>query len=127
MLSGDVHCNPGPGNSRYVGRESAVPTRSKSIMGQSTNVGTNVIPVIRADDFMEILDSHDSATYSATLVIAGDLNIHVNDESNAEATQFNRILSTYNLTQLVQDPTHESGHTLDLVITRNFSNFVSDV
>ena len=31
---------------------------------------------------MEILDSHDSATYD--LVIAGDSNINVNDESNAE-------------------------------------------
>ena len=45
---------------------------------------------------MEIFDSHDSATYD--LVIAGDLNIHVNYERNAEAIQFNDILSTYNLT-----------------------------
>ena len=44
-----------------------------------------------------------------------------------KATQFNDILSTYNLTQLVKDPTHESGFTLDLVITRAFSNFVSNV
>ena len=74
---------------------------------------------------MEILDSHDTATYD--LVIAGDLNFHVNDDNNAEATQFNEILSTYNLTQLVQNPTHESGYTLDLVITRALSNFVRNV
>ena len=74
---------------------------------------------------MEILDSHDTATYD--LVIAGDLNFHVNDDNNTEATQFSEILSTYNLTQFVQDPTHESGYTLDLVITRALPNFVRNV
>ena len=76
-------------------------------------------------NFMEILDSHDTATYD--LVITGDLNFHVNDDNNIEATQFSEIMSTYNLTQLVQDPTNESGYTVDLVITRALSNFVKNV
>ena len=50
-----------------------------------------------------------------------------NDDNNTEATQFSEILSTYNLTQLVQDPTHKSGYTLDLVITRALSNFLRNV
>ncbi len=46
---------------------------------------------------------------------SGDLNIHVNDRDNHDASHFMDILYSYNLVQHVNQPTHENGHTLDLI------------
>ena len=56
------------------------------------------------------------------LIIVGDFNIHVdcNDEGN-----FLDLLQSFGLTQHVTGPTHEDGHTLDLIITRSFDRVVS--
>ena len=55
------------------------------------------------------------------LLIVRDFNIHV-DSSNNESKDFLDILNANGLTQHV---THQKGHTLDLVITREQSNFLS--
>ena len=52
------------------------------------------------------------------LVIAGDMNIHVDDPDDSDAIKFLDLLDTYGLTQHVNTPTHRLGHTLDLIITR---------
>src|SRR2546426_5903875 len=61
------------------------------------------------------------------LIITGDLNIHVDDATCYTATSFLSILHSFGLSQLVDFPTHISGHTLDLVITRSSSTFFSEV
>ena len=58
------------------------------------------------------------------LLIVGEFNIHV-DSSNNESKGFLHILNTNGLTQHVTSPTHQKGHTLDLVITREQSNLLS--
>ena len=58
------------------------------------------------------------------LLIVGDFNIHV-DSSNNESQGFLDILNANGLTQHVTSPTHQKGHTLDLVITREQSNLLS--
>ena len=58
------------------------------------------------------------------LLIVGDFNIHV-DSSNNESKGFLDILNANGLTQHVTSPTHQKGHTLDLVITREQSNLLS--
>ena len=45
--------------------------------------------------------------------------MHVNDASDRSAQRFLRLLEAFNLKQHVWVPTHRSGNTLDLVITRN--------
>ena len=52
------------------------------------------------------------------IVIAGDMNIHVDDPDDSDAIKFLDLLDTYGLTQHVNTPTHRLGHTLDLIITR---------
>ena len=52
------------------------------------------------------------------LVIAGDMNIHVDDPDDSDAIKFLDLLDSYGLTQHVNTPTHRLGHTLDLIITR---------
>ncbi|XP_077981930.1 uncharacterized protein LOC144436936 [Glandiceps talaboti] len=52
-------------------------------------------------------------------MICGDLNIHVNNVKDHSANKFNDICQSRNLTQHVSVPTHTSGNTLDLIITRD--------
>ena len=48
------------------------------------------------------------------LVIAGDFNIHVDDPSDKEAADFLSLTESFGLKQHVSDPTHRTGHTLDI-------------
>ena len=52
--------------------------------------------------------------------------IHVDcsDDCN-DASNFLDLLQSFGLTQHVTGPTHEDGHTLDLIITRSFDRVVS--
>ena len=53
-----------------------------------------------------------------SLLITGDFNIHMDIDKDADAIKMCDVLSMYDLTQHVTVPTHISGHTLDLIITR---------
>ena len=52
------------------------------------------------------------------LLINGDLNIHVNVSRDPDGSRFLELLTSMGLEQHVDKPTHISGHTLDLIITR---------
>ncbi len=72
------------------------------------------------------------------LCITGDFNIHmdlldIQEDSNMSdsvkqswrtACQFNDILQSLGLKQHIVGPTHQSGHTLDLLITRSEDTFL---
>ena len=58
-----------------------------------------------------------------SLLIAGDFNIHMDINTDADAIRMCDVLSMYDLTQHVTVPTHISGHILDLIITRYNRNF----
>ena len=53
------------------------------------------------------------------LLTTGDFNFHIDCPSDADGMKFADLLDTFGLIQHVQVPTHSSGHTLDLVITRS--------
>ena len=52
------------------------------------------------------------------------MNIHVDVSDDADAINFLDLLECMGLTQHVITPTHRSGHTLDLVITRDLDSLV---
>ena len=54
---------------------------------------------------------------SAPVVIVGNVNIHLDDPTSPSTNNFNDIIFGCDLRQLVTGPTHEAGHTLDVVIT----------
>ena len=54
-----------------------------------------------------------------SLLIVVDFNINVNGEKDANLNQFLKVLRTYSITQLVKDPTHIKGGTIDLVLTED--------
>jgi len=73
-------------------------------------------------DFSDLLER--LAVYSASLMIVGDFNVHVDDTTDTSASKLSGILANHDLQQHVKSPTHSDGHTLDLIITRN-DNLVS--
>uniref|UniRef100_A0A8C5CCP5 Reverse transcriptase domain-containing protein n=2 Tax=Gadus morhua TaxID=8049 RepID=A0A8C5CCP5_GADMO len=68
------------------------------------------------DEFSDF--AADLATYSDNILLIGDFNIHVNNPSDALTRAFLSITDTLGFKQLVQQPTHIGGNTLDLVLTR---------
>lgn len=51
------------------------------------------------------------------ILISGDFNIHVCCPSNHLASEFLCLLNSFDLSQSVHAPTHQFGHTLDLIIS----------
>ena len=76
------------------------------------------------DEFSSWLEVHAAA--SGQLIIVGDFNIHVDDVDNIHAKRLKSLLDNFNLHQHVVGPTHVGGHTLDLVITPQDSQAVSE-
>ena len=63
---------------------------------------------------------------SEPLLITGDFNIHVDVVGNPVSAKFLDLLEAMDLRQHVATPTHQSGHTLDLIITRQCDALVKD-
>ena len=52
-------------------------------------------------------------------IICGDLNIHVEEHGNKQASEFLTLMGTYDFCQMVNSPTHNHNGTLDLVFVNN--------
>ena len=76
-------------------------------------------------EFSELL-SVIHTTYNRVL-IAGDFNLHVDNISDTMSREFLNLLCCLDFKQHVAQPTHNRGHTLDLVITYGLSAGVSSV
>ena len=69
------------------------------------------------DEFATFLEQF--VLYNTQIVIAGDLNLHLEDLTSPAANDFRAIAEQFGLTQHVAEPTHRSGGWLDVVITRD--------
>ena len=74
-----------------------------------------VMSAIFLDEFPDfvgdILDSYKK------FIIYDDINIHCDMDDNYEKKCLDTILDSFDLKQMVDVPTHESEHTLDVLIT----------
>nr|XP_054775575.1 uncharacterized protein LOC129284133 [Lytechinus pictus] len=77
------------------------------------------------DEFATFLEG--LASEPNHLVICGDFNFHVNDDRDREAVLFLDLISSANLIQHIDFPTHRKGHTLDLILTRASDDVISNV
>jgi len=66
-------------------------------------------------DFTSLLS--DLCSKFSHLLISGDFNIHIDDMNHYGTRSFLDILHSFDLNQLSNFPTHDSGHTLDLLIS----------
>lgn len=71
-------------------------------------------------DFSDLL-SKDFVHSKHKIIIVGDFNMHVNNQSDSLAREFLYLLNYMNFKQHVLKPTHNKGHILDLAITYGLS------
>ena len=86
--------------------------------------GLNVIAIYRhgaisnAQFLTEFYNFVESTQQSFNnFIVCGDFNLHFNDFLNSDIIEFNKILSSFSLTQHIKGPTHKLGNTLDFVIS----------
>ncbi|ELT99832.1 hypothetical protein CAPTEDRAFT_210815 [Capitella teleta] len=68
------------------------------------------------DEFEEYLTSL-FIRISGDLIVLGDFTLYFEIENDTQAKKMNELLLTLGMKQHVEEATHKSGHTLDLVIT----------
>ena len=68
------------------------------------------------------LERHALSTLETPLV--GDLNFHLDVNDDPDCKWFTGILESFGLKQHVQGSTHHKDHTLDVVITKDTSDFI---
>ena len=66
-------------------------------------------------------------TIGKNITIVGDLNFHLDIPNNRETSKFLSCLDSFGLIQHVNEPTHVAGHTLDVVITWDNDNIISNI
>ncbi len=78
------------------------------------------------EEFSRFLE-HKIST-SASLLILGDFNFHIEDNTNYEAGCFKHLLESFCLHEHVSGPTHKGGHTLDIISHLHITlpNIISD-
>ena len=74
------------------------------------------------DEFQNLLEIF--VPSPSELIISGDFNIHA-DSDLSTPNKFSGILDNLHLTQHINFPFHDDGHTLDLLITRSSSTVVT--
>ncbi|XP_063952043.1 uncharacterized protein LOC129274037 [Lytechinus pictus] len=79
---------------------------------------------LRTADFLQEFDdlTAEISRLAGRVLLLGDFNIHVDKPSKSDVAQFLSIIESASLVQHVTGATHNMGHTLDLVMTRDESN-----
>ena len=65
-----------------------------------------------------LLNAH--SKYSHSTLLAGDFNVHYDKIDSPEVLKLDRVTTSFGLSQNVVGPTHNLGHTLDLVFANSF-------
>ena len=66
------------------------------------------------DEFATYLENWTLVSHD--ILIVGDFNIHIDLPNDSKTSKFLDILKMFNLVHVVA-PTHESSHTIDLIIS----------
>ena len=75
------------------------------------------------DEFEPLMHRY-CATESGRLLLVGDVNFHLDDPSDCDSSRFLDLLYSLDLVQHVKEPTHNRGHLLDAVISRQTDDLV---
>ena len=65
-------------------------------------------------------------SFQNPVLITGDINIHIERQSDSHTIQLQSTLSSFGLVQHVHQPTHKMGGTIDIIVTRS-ADVVSQV
>ena len=78
-------------------------------------------------EFSSLLDEY--VTNTVSVIFVGDINVHLEKPLDSSTRAFNDLLQSLNFTQHVppETPTHQSGSTLNCVISRSDERLISKV
>jgi hypothetical protein len=76
--------------------------------------GSNPVSETFFNEFSHLIER--ISPHSSVLIV-GDVNIHLYDVTDANAIKFQSLLSNYDLNEHAKQQTHAFGHQLDAVIT----------
>ena len=68
------------------------------------------------EDFLDFTDHHITTSHSGRLIVVGDLNLHLDNEKDQNASEIRDLMHSLNLYQHVHEPTYDCGHILDVVV-----------
>ena len=77
------------------------------------------------EEITELLEMMSASCES--IILAGDVNIHIDDDDDTYSNRFKDILHMFNIRQHINVPTHIHGHTLDIVATYEDGPVVSGI
>ena len=103
---------------KYSSFES-VTANFRCINGEKVSCSTIYRPDVVTSSFFNDFDEFigDIFLKYKHILICGDFNLHIDDNTHRNTRHFNEIISSYGLEQHVHESTHEDGHCLDLVIS----------
>ncbi|XP_071484957.1 uncharacterized protein [Diadema antillarum] len=87
--------------------------------------GTGISTSLFFTEFSRLLES--VSLLCSKLIIGGDFNFHFDDPLAPNTRKLRDMLESCGLKQVVSQPTHIRGHTLDLLIVREDDDIVSNV
>ena len=56
-------------------------------------------------------------TFPGVVVVGGDVNFHLDKPLDNNKINFMNLITSFNFSQMVSDPTHKKGHLLNVVFT----------
>ena len=77
------------------------------------------------DEFPDFL--HPLSDKKGEVIVMGDFNFHFDNQHDSEVCKLKSLLNDCCLQQLVGQPTHRCGHTLDWVIVRDDSVIIDSL
>ena len=75
-------------------------------------------------DFGDLLNTLND---NKSILICGDFNLHLDNRNDFYVSEFNEILESHDLENIVNEATSLSGHIIDLVIQSKSNRFVSEL
>ena len=75
------------------------------------------------DQFSDFLEHSDSLPGKTLLM--GDFNFHFENVENKNSRKLHDIIDMFKLTQSISEPTHNQGHLLDLVFSKQSDNILT--
>ena len=79
--------------------------------------GSHAVSTAFFDDFDEVLEG--ISTFAGPVMLMGDLNLHLDIETDPNTVKFNTTIENHGLQQHVASCTYRAGHLLDVFITRS--------
>ena len=97
---------------------------SQSLIRVSTFYRTGHLSIKKRGDFINDLDHYLESLISLNgeHVLCGDFNIHVENSQNVNTSELYALTDSYGFSQLINEPTHRDGGTLDLLFLRSDGN-----